>query len=233
MILTAHQVAYLPWLGYFSKIQAADVFVLLDTAQHETGSFENRNRIMTGTGEQWLTVPVHSAGHIGKPVHTLAVANEHRWRRKHWTALRQAYGKAPHWPEVESWLGPYYDKLYGLREWIEGETLPSLCVPMLRDHLRALGIERDILFASDLKISSSGSDFLVDLCERLGADSFLFGGKGRAYVDREAFKRAGIKPLFQTALSERPPHLAAVHYLAKHGAKFTRGMLSDWGVSYE
>ena len=55
MILSAHQPAYLPWLGYFEKIACADVFIFLDTVQFEKNSFINRNKIKTQQGPQWLT----------------------------------------------------------------------------------------------------------------------------------------------------------------------------------
>ena len=50
MILTAHQPAYLPWLGYFDKIIRSDVFIFLDSVQFEKNSFTNRNKIKTPQG---------------------------------------------------------------------------------------------------------------------------------------------------------------------------------------
>jgi len=35
VILAAHQPQYLPWLGYFDKIDRVDQFVLLDTVQYK------------------------------------------------------------------------------------------------------------------------------------------------------------------------------------------------------
>mgnify|MGYP000520569925 CR=1 FL=1 len=35
MIISAHQPAYMPWLGYLDRIRRSDVFVFLDTVQFE------------------------------------------------------------------------------------------------------------------------------------------------------------------------------------------------------
>ncbi|MSS70936.1 MAG: hypothetical protein EXS64_05545 [Candidatus Latescibacteria bacterium] len=59
MTVAIHQPQYLPWLGYFDKMDRADVFVLLDNVQYKKNEFINRNRIKTAAGWQWITVPVH------------------------------------------------------------------------------------------------------------------------------------------------------------------------------
>ena len=35
MIVSIHQPAYLPWIGYFNKIINSDIFVYLDTVQFQ------------------------------------------------------------------------------------------------------------------------------------------------------------------------------------------------------
>ena len=59
MIVAIHQPQYLPWLGYFDKLRRADVFCFLDNVQYKKNDWQNRNRIKTAQGWQWLTVPVH------------------------------------------------------------------------------------------------------------------------------------------------------------------------------
>ena len=49
MIAAVHQPQYLPWLGYFDKIDKADIFVLLDTVQFKKNEWQNRNKIKTGS----------------------------------------------------------------------------------------------------------------------------------------------------------------------------------------
>ncbi|MEW6675226.1 MAG: WbqC family protein, partial [Nitrospirota bacterium] len=56
-IVSIHQPYFMPWLGYFDKIQRSDYFVFLDTVQFKKNEFQNRNRIRTSQGTLWLTVP--------------------------------------------------------------------------------------------------------------------------------------------------------------------------------
>src|SRR4051812_18014003 len=58
MRVTIHQPQFLPWLGYLDKIDQADLFIVLDTVQFKKNEWQNRNRIRTADGWQWLTVPV-------------------------------------------------------------------------------------------------------------------------------------------------------------------------------
>ena len=81
MILTAHQPAYLPWLGLFHKIALADKFVFLDNLQFEKNSVENRNKIKTSDGAIWLTVPVNA--HINLKSNQTKIDFTHNWFEKH------------------------------------------------------------------------------------------------------------------------------------------------------
>ena len=94
MILSAHQPAYLPWLGYFDKIARADVFVYLDTVQFEKNSFINRNQIKTPQGAQWLTIPVRTKGHMSASLRTTEIDDSQKWRSKHIKSIETNYRKA-------------------------------------------------------------------------------------------------------------------------------------------
>ena len=47
MTIAIHQPNYLPWLGYFAKIFAADVFVFLDDVQYSKKSVGAKNYILS------------------------------------------------------------------------------------------------------------------------------------------------------------------------------------------
>src|SRR5580704_11293436 len=94
MMLSAHQPAYLPWLGYFHKIAQADVFVYLDSVQYEKNSYINRNQIKTPQGASWLTIPVKTKGHMGGSLRTTNIDDSQPWRSKHLKSIEMNYRKA-------------------------------------------------------------------------------------------------------------------------------------------
>src|SRR5262245_60834599 len=148
MRLAAHQPQYLPWLGYFDKMDRADLFVLLDTVQYKKNEWQNRNRIRTATGWQWLTVPVHHR----HPMLLLDVQVDGSagWRRKHQEALRQCYARAPHQQEV---LPPIRDLLD--RPLSSLADLNTAGVRLLAD---LLGVRTPVILASSLLDVAEGKD---------------------------------------------------------------------------
>jgi len=93
MKLVVMQPTYLPWMGLFDLIDQADVFVFYDTVQFEKQSWQQRNRIRTPGGPQWLTVPVYQS--LGQPITDVRINNTARWRHKHWQSLVTYYRRAP------------------------------------------------------------------------------------------------------------------------------------------
>ena len=87
MILTAHQPAYLPWLGYFHKLMISDIFIILDNVQYQKNYFTNRNKIKTPQGEAWITLPILTSGHLDKKICEMKINNKIRWRQKHWKSI--------------------------------------------------------------------------------------------------------------------------------------------------
>jgi len=190
MIVSVNQPAYLPWLGYFHRIAASDVHVVLDHVQFEKNSFTNRNRIRTSEGWCWLTVPLRTKGRFGDlAIRSVEIDNSADWRTKHWKTLCQSYRRAPHFEEHAA----YFEGIYE-REW-------NLLSDLLRDTtaylLRALGITTTLLFSSDMNTQGAKDEVVLDLCQKSNADLYLSGALGRNYLREELFERAGIAVAYQ------------------------------------
>jgi len=189
MIVTAHQPAYLPWLGYIHKIAISDIYVLLDDVQFEKNSFTNRNKIWSANGEVLLTVPIQSKGHIDKPMRELEISNNEKWCAKHWKSIELNYKKAPYSSRYAPWLESIYNK-----QW---NTLVELTDVMLSFFLGEMGITTKIVRQSELSLKSHKQDLVFDLCKATGATTYISGKLGKDYIDAAPFEGAGIKVYFQ------------------------------------
>ena len=190
MIVSINQPGYLPWMGYFQRIAASDLHIVLDHVQFEKNSFCNRNKVRTKEGSAWLTVPLSTKGRFGDlAIHKLAFAPHTQWQNKHWTTLRMNYAKAPFFAA----FSPPYERLYS-------ETWPAF-MPMLRafldQHLRDLGITTRLRYSSEMNPTGTKSDLVLNLCREVNADAYLSGALGRLYLDEDSFANAGIEIRYQ------------------------------------
>ncbi len=188
MILSAHQPAYLPWLGMFHKIAVSDVFCIVDTVPYSRYDFINRNRIKTAAGPLWLTVPVKRGGWAAGRICDLRIC-ENGWHRKHISSILQAYRRAAYFQDYAGELTAILGKRRAF--------LSELTSDLLRLVLRWLAIDTRLVVASDYDFAGRKSEYVVDMCRKLGATSLLFGSHGREYADKKVFEQAGVAIFFQ------------------------------------
>lgn len=189
MILSAHQPAYLPWLGYFHKIAISDTFVILDDVQFEKNSFTNRNKIKTAQGWIWLTVPVLISGHIQKTIIEMEINNETDWGKKHWKSIYFNYKKTRYFHKYADFFEDFYK-----REWTK---LYFMIEHLLFFFIRELGLKTVLYRQADLQLKSRKQKLILDLCGQFEADVFVFGTLGKDYADFSLFEKNNIKIFFQ------------------------------------
>lgn len=199
MIVSAHQPAYLPWLGYFDKISRADVFVYLDTVQFEKNSFINRNQIKTPQGSMWLTIPVKTKGHTSASLRTTEIDDAQPWRSKHLKSIEMNYRKAPRFEE-------YFPKIEELIRTPENK-LAEYCFQQLQFWLKELNIRTRVVRSSELEIDSAKSNLVLDLCKYFKADHYLSGALGRNYLIIDDFISSEITVEFQEFNHPQYPQL--------------------------
>ena len=213
------QPSYIPWLGYFHQMQRCDVFVVYDDVQFDKHGWRNRNRIKTAQGPQWLTVPVLTYKQNWPTNRAVAIDNTQPWRKKHLASLRQNYAKAPFFAQ---YIG-LFDDLYA-RDWT---TLFDLVMASFRMLTDALGIVREVRFASEMNIEGDPVDRLIGICQKVGANHFYEGAAGKNYIADERFGVAGITieyqdyqhPVYPQLHGEFVPFLSVVDLLFNCGVE--------------
>ena len=189
MIVAIHQPQYMPWAGYMDKLDRADAFVLLDTVQFKKGEWQNRNRIKTAEGWQWISVPVlHRHGQAIAEVRI--DPKQSAWSRKHREALKTNYATTPYFDLVSRPLFEIWE-----RTWEFLNPLSRATVELFAD---LLGIDTPIHLASEMDPAPDHPDErLIALCRQLGADTYLAGAAGPDYMEMALWRAAGIEVVVQ------------------------------------
>lgn len=200
MILTAHQPVYLPWLGLFHKIALADRYVCYDHAEHSSYDYTAKNQVNSANGPVQLVVPLKRHHGVAQPLKDVQIENATPWQKKHHKALCLAYAKAPYFARHEPWLAQFY-----ATRWTHITPMNNALLAWL---LQQLGIEREITLSSTLGLQGAKSEAALDMCVKLGASALIFGAQGRDYADVDAFRAAGVTPVFQ---GYHHPAYAQVH----------------------
>jgi len=189
MIVSINQPAFLPWLGYFNRIAASDLHIVLDHVQFEKNSLTNRNRIRNIDSEHWLSVPINTSGKFGNlQISELEIANQIKWQKKIIETIKQFYRKSP-----------YFDLYFPFIEHAiakERVNLKELIIELNSYFLKLLDINTPMIYSSEIKIEGKKSDLVLNLCKKYNAKLYLSGIMGKEYLVEESFKQNGIKIIY-------------------------------------
>ncbi|MEA5122815.1 WbqC family protein [Xanthomonas floridensis] len=177
------QSSYIPWKGYFDIIHDVDTFIFYDDVQFTYQDWRSRNRIIANGMPLWLTVPTGSD--IKRLINEVKLPNP-SWQRKHWSTLRHAYTKSPHFKQFAHVI----EELYLGREWTSLSEMNQHLTRVIAQEI--LGINVEFRSSTEFLLSGSKLERLVDLVRQSGATHYLSGPAARAYIDPAAFEAIGV-----------------------------------------
>jgi hypothetical protein len=215
------QPTYLPWIGYFGLMDAADEFVLLDDVQFARRSWQQRNQIKGPAGAIMLTVSVLKKGKRDQLVSEAEIDAEAETAKKHARSIELAYAKAPYWPKYGA----------GLLAAIGNPTkmLADYNIALIERIRDDLGVKTPLVRSSTLPIDGKREDRLVSICKQRDAGVYISPTGSSDYLsESDAFQRAGIKLLYNDYKhpasypqlhGEFISHLSAIDLLLNCGEK--------------
>lgn len=212
-IISIHQPVYLPWLGYLHKIYYSDKFVIHDDAQFTRKSFIKRALIKKWRDSKessYLSVPAkkHSARCC---ISELIVDDSEDWRQDHLRKIHAAYSKTEYFSEI-------FPKLESsLADTQASSSLVDVTSMLLFFLLNLLGIEREIIFASNLSKDSTlqnAQDRNLAVCKMLGGSIYFSGTGAKKYQDQDKLPE-DIKLIYQDIFSYlgENPYLPSEQFL--------------------
>jgi hypothetical protein len=221
MIVCIHQPEHLPWLGLFHKIAISDIYIVLDNVQFKKNYFENRNKIYTVQGWQWITLPVKMQGYMDKKFFEMELVDG--WRRKYLATLQQNYSKSPFFKDIVNVLKCI--------ENFEGNSLSDLNLLIIKEVCTVLDINTIIKRAKDMSLKGNKTELLIDILTQLNATEYIVGKSGFDYMDLNLFNTNNIRlkahsfnhpkyiPFNFTELSDYPSVLDVIANIGKEKVK--------------
>jgi len=185
MRIAIMQPTYLPWCGYFGLMHSVDLFIFLDSVQFERRGWQQRNKIKTPNGFQWLTVPVISKGKRAQLIRDVQIDNSSSFSVKHLKAIELNYKKAANFnvvfPEIRMMLE------------VPSEKLAELSISLILHLKQLLGIETPVIRSSELKVDGAKTELLASLCLQVGATEYVSPPGSKNYIElSDAFREKGI-----------------------------------------
>lgn len=230
LVVAAHQPNFMPYLGFFDKMNQCDIFVIRDECLYVKDDYHRRNRIrINGQNNEtnpqfaWLSVPAIDSHDYIKHIQIKdgPVLKGRTWKQNLIHEISAQYQTAPHFQE-------YFPELQRIIE-SSNNSLIDFNMQIIRFLSKVFGIEKQIVFASELGLKPShysesdgdASEDLVAICKKLGANVYLSGSGGRGYLNLSPFEREGIEvryqdyshPAYKQSFAGFIPNMAAIDAL--------------------
>lgn len=194
------QPTFLPWLGWFVLANQGNVMIILDDVAFSKQSWQQRNRIRTRNGLEFLRVPVKTSGRLGQRIMDCELADQ-SFVEKMLKTLRANYAKALFFENAIDELattmktaastGRLVELNCALISWMAGRL--EVTTPMIQ--------------ASTLGVGGQRGEHVAAICEYVSANRYLspVGAENYLIEDKGAFDRRGISVRIQ--VFEHPQYI--------------------------
>jgi hypothetical protein len=214
------QPTFLPWIGWFDLVDQSDVMVILDDVQFAKRSWQQRNRVRTPSGLDFISVPVKVSGRYEQRIVDCKLVDD-RFVHKTLGTLRTNYARAPYFAAPMEELSRILKFAASTASLLE---LNCELIAWLQDKL---GVVTPMVRASALGAAGRRGEHLAELCEAVGADHYVSPGGAEEYLseDRSAFDRRGIvisiqvyeHPAYQQCFEPFLPYASALDLIFNAG----------------
>ncbi|HXG70770.1 MAG TPA: WbqC family protein [Gemmatimonadaceae bacterium] len=188
-LVTIHQPDFMPWLGLFLKIAAADEWIVLDHVRNnpKTAAFWGRRvRMIINREPHWISVPLERGGDVFVPIKDMRLSSAAsgafvKLRR----SIRESYSRSPFFGEGYPLFEAYLDH--------PSPYLIDRNMFFIEHVLSALRLVRPVVRSSLMDPAGTATDLLVDLLRKRNAACYVSGRGAEGYQDDARFEAAGIR----------------------------------------
>ncbi len=192
LVVSIHQPNYFPWLGYFFKIYASDIFIFLDDVAYSSSSLTKRcflRKQVAAQDKTYLRVPLQKYQYPAQlPV--LQIDHQQAWQERQRNQILSVYRTAPYF---ETYF-PLVEAL--LRASRADEKLIAFNERVIVKILEVLAIPTQIIRSSNLPVAGKKADYVLALVKHCQGNIYLSGTGAKQYQDETIFAKEKIKIIY-------------------------------------
>jgi hypothetical protein len=180
-----HQPDFAPWITFFKRIAFSDKFVILDDVQFNRRGFINRDYLLLNKKKSLITIPTIKTNRDDTLIKDVKIYYDDKWIEKFLKTISINYNGAANFNETFLFLKNLINKKY--------TNLIELNLEIIKFVIEKIDIKIEILHSSDLNISSTKSQKILDICKKINATEYITGKGSIDYLKLEDFDKENIK----------------------------------------
>ncbi len=190
-IVSAHQPAFLPWLGYIEKIGLSDQFILMNLAKFRKRAFMHRNKIEINQKPHYLGFHLEKNADYLNCNEVYINKNFPKDLSNISEKIKNTYKKSKFYEDIE-----FFCKECFVDE-INNKNLVEICSKQILFFVKVfefnteIELESDLIGLKDLE-KLSASERLLSHAKILNADIYVTGINSQNYLDKNIFENNNI-----------------------------------------
>ena len=190
MKVTIHQPDFMPWLGFFNKINKADVFVVLDHTENnprDSNFWGRRVQILANGNPYWFSIPLLKPvnGELGVSIDQMTINfNSEKEVQKKISTIQQNYSKHPFFKEIFPLIQDYFN--------YPSNSLLDRNMNFINKIIKELSIDTKIVYSSKLLCKHKSNELLIEIVNKVGGDIYLCGDGALGYQQDDLFEKNNI-----------------------------------------
>lgn len=232
-IVSAHQPAFLPWIGYLEKIALAETFVMMDIAKFRKRSFMHRNKIEINGNPFIVGIHTEKDADFKNCDEIFINKNFDNDLENISNKIREIYKKEKFYSDVSEFCEET------LRNEFNNLNLIDLSLIQIKYLFRKFDISTEIIKEStllkkeDLSTLDASNRLLLH-AKKLNADIYITGINSKNYLDEKIFLNAEILNYVQDfnydsflSIQKSNEPLSIIHQIAKLGFDNIKNWLKE------
>lgn len=185
-----------PYIGYWQLLNSVDCFVILDDVNFIRRGYMNRNSILINNKAYRFTIPIMKASQNRLICDTKIMFTD-KEKKLFLQRIEFAYKKAP-----------YYKQAYPIIQKIinhDNDDFTEYAYNSIKILMAYLSIDTQIVLSSNIEKNSKlhGQDRIIEICKKMGADTYINPSGGRNLYSSEAFTKERISLYFLDQTKEK------------------------------